>query len=170
MEATVTNTILQRVQNELKYPSVLRLSARTLWESGNPRYDLFQYILVTHFDTKDEDCAFFPSQLLTSLRSAQSNDEREQIYLRCFSLLGLCKPTDLSLIQGLCSLEQNVKLLSQLLDLTETRIECQEPLPVAVEKDQRLISQVALKYEQVFTTEVKLFSNDLLSKMPKHEV
>jgi hypothetical protein len=168
MEANRTESILRRVQTELRYPAVLRLTSRSLWQSGNPRYDLLQYILVTHFDDHD---AFFPHHLLTTLKNAQSNDEREQIYLKCFSLMGLCKPTDLSPIQGSCSLEDNFKLLSQLLDLTETRIQLTESsLPKSVEKDYRLIAQVSQKAEQVFTDECRLFSNDLLSKLGKQEV
>jgi hypothetical protein len=168
VEANLTDIILQRVQN-LQYPGVLRLSAKTLWQSGNPRYDLMQYLLTNYFHEED---TFFPSHLINTLISAQSNDEREQIYLKCFSLMGLCKPTDLILIQGCCSLEKNYKLLTQLLDLVETCIQSKgvSNLLRLVDKDMYLVCQVAQKHDQIFATEYRLFSNDMLSKLSKQEI
>lgn len=101
------STLLIDRLKEFSYPYAGRLSSETLWTAGYPRYELLEWIL-SHFDTGD----YFPKT--TPQTKPENSDEKEKSksfidnnvsllleFVNYFSLLGLCKPNDLELIQVL---------------------------------------------------------------------
>ncbi|KAL0482876.1 hypothetical protein AKO1_014170 [Acrasis kona] len=164
----LSESALRRIQSILDYQASYRLSHQTLCQSGNPRYDLMQHILLKYFSGGDEE-SFFPSHLLDTLKRAQSNDEREHVYLKCFSMLGICGQSDLSLIQGQCDAEKNYRLLNQLLDLVEAKKDLNFGQAQLI-KDINFTKQIVQNGDRIFTKEYKLFNNDMLSRISEHKV
>lgn len=104
---------------------------------------------------------------------------RSDLAVKCVSL-GLVEPhMGLETVQGNCAPQRNILFLTQLLDLVETHLmfiaprSCDEissrratDLQTLFSRDAMLVKQVAENSNHVFSTECKLFSNDIMSRLP----
>mgnify|MGYP002388845551 CR=1 FL=1 len=97
----------------------------------------------------------------------------EDLLYCCFSL-GLCKHNDLVLVQGNCLPMRSEQFLNHLLDLVETQQSLVQHHgannSISFDKDYLLVKHIAVNQEAVFSSECKLFANDVMSKMSNEAV
>ena len=176
MDELFTEKIVKRISEHVLYPHANKLSSETLWQSGHWRFDLLQFVLIQFFHTTSPN-VYFPASLAEQLTNSHNNDERENILGQCFSYLGLISPDDTSIVSGKCSLQENYKFMNQLLDLAKINqasvrgfqnsvySSFPEFMNTSLEKDTRLINGIASQQSLVFGTPVRLFSQDILSRL-----
>lgn len=153
------NDFLQRLV-EIGYPGATKLNIVTLLTSGQARYDVLEWILLQfHQDL------YFARQLFLD----GENDARERDILYACAMLGLCTENNLALVQGSVDSFSNVQFLNRLLDLlvAQCELEQDKPLSLAFDQDSALVKLVSMEHDVIFAQDCRLFSNDIMSKLPK---
>ncbi|KAL9645703.1 hypothetical protein ABK040_003435 [Willaertia magna] len=137
-----------------------------LLKISEARYDLLQFILRKYLlFVLPEDCSNYVT------RPFDSNDQREQVLVKCFNWLGLIEFDDLEIIQGNCTVERNLRFLRQLLDLVESVTDnYQFTMKQQLQKDCNFVSYLTYNTNEILKPDLALFSQDLSSKFKKRKV
>jgi hypothetical protein len=172
--------ILTRIRQDINYSDVNKLTHETLWYTGHWRLDLLQFILIHYFHTISPN-VYFPSTLIDQLVHSQNNDEREQLLVKCFSYLGLMRMNDRSIVSGTCDLQVNYKFMNQILDLAKMNASSLNDTPgnttnvtqnmvQTLERDSQFLNVIAHNQSTIFDVPFRLFSQDILSRLPDEPV